>query len=111
MKKEDIDIRVTNGKDPKDMAGYAENPVCVYYGSKKDELEDVCTDCLQISNCVHFQEIEEMRKAMREASKNPNSFTNLGLPDGYLEKVKDYIMMIIKCEYKIDGIKEETLYV
>ena len=79
----------------KERESYKDSPVSVYYGSKKEGMENACETCKKVSVCPNYKEVvykETMLKEMTKNIKNIKGFTR-----DEVEKLKNNVFIVIKC--------------
>lgn len=88
----------------KNRKDFKENPISIYFGSKKEGLDDVCETCSRSDICEMHKDIVNTRhkilSSLKDESfisqmKDENNFTNKEL-----EKVKNNVYMAINCIFK-----------
>jgi hypothetical protein len=79
----------------KQRQDYKSSPVSVYYGSDKDELDNVCLTCKKYLTCQDRIQAEEQGNMLRNAA-NIKKFTEK-FSEEEIEKLKNNVFIIIKC--------------
>lgn len=101
------DIQVLTEEERQDSSlvkqrqDYKDSPVAVYYGSEKDELDNVCLTCKKYLNCKDRIDVQEQEELLISALNNPNMikrlYNNKDFSEKDIEKLKNNVFIIINC--------------
>ncbi len=92
----------------KDRKDFKENPIPIYFGAKKEGLDDVCETCSKSDTCKMYKQIVDTRHKISSSLKNEsflnkmkkeNNFTDKEL-EKVKNKVKNDVYMAINCIFK-----------
>jgi hypothetical protein len=79
-----------------------ENPISVYYGSAKKELQNVCETCKKRMTCKEGNEIKMQDNLLRSAANDKTAIHSLfeEFPEDVIEKAKSNVFIVVNCIYK-----------
>ena len=88
----------------KDRKDFKESPVSIYFGSKKEGLDDVCQTCSKCNTCKMYKDILNMRHTILSTLKDESFISHIKSKENFtnkeIEKVKNNVYMAINCIFK-----------
>lgn len=111
MNREDVKIAVLtkeerqNSSLVKEREEFKQGDVSIYFGSKKEGLNNVCLTCKKKSSCETFKEIKTMARKLKENAFNPfiplkYDKEEYSSEEEAREKIYHNVFIAINCKHK-----------